>query len=118
MPAIVFTMKEHKELLRKRGIIYTVRLNNKKEGKVTIYFGRTRVARGELKKVPNSDYLPIGILEKYVNLSGFKDVKEWINHIDEVFLFRGLTGEKYSNLALYEVKVIEWFDVGLDRFNV
>ena len=61
---------------------------------------------------------PIGVLEKYVNLSGFKDVKEWLNHIDEVFLLKGLTGERYSNLALYEVKVIEWFDVGLDRFNV
>ena len=116
MPPIVFTKREHLELLRKKGVIYTVRLNNKKEGRVTIYFGNTRVARGEIEKVPNSDGLPCSILEKYVSLSGFKDVREWIYHIDDVFLFRGLTDEGFNNLALYKVVVTGWLDVGLSKF--
>jgi len=106
MSAIVFTMKKQMELLRKHGKIYTVRLNNRKEGNVTIYFGKIRVARGKIRKVSD---IHSANLEKYVHLSGFNDVRGWLDHIDRMFLLRGWTGERYSNLALYEVTVTWWF---------
>ena len=113
LPRIVFTNKRQEEILRKHGKIYTVRLNNKKEGRVTIYFKNRRVARGIIRKVTE---VHSENLEQYIQLSGFKNIGEWLNHIDNVFLFKGLTPESYSNLALYEVSVMEWLKSGLDGY--
>jgi len=104
---IVFKVRKVQECLRKHGVVYTVRTNNKKEGEVTIYFGKHKVAKGVVKKVGN---LSTTNLRKYIHLSGFKDVKEWWDKIDEIFLFRGLTREGYSDLAIYEVRVLEWLE--------
>lgn len=114
MTAIVFTIKKQMELLRKNGKVYTIRLNNKKEGRVTVYFGRNKVAKGNLRKV--SDNIHSEVLEKYVDMSGFEDVEEWMRHIDEVFLFKGLTGESYKELALYEVCITEWLEGKLEKY--
>jgi len=108
MPAIVIQYKKAQECLRKHGVVYTVRLNNKQEGDVTVYFGRYRVAKGTLRKV--ADEVNMEVLDEYIEYSGFEDAFEWIEFIDRVFLGRGMTTEGYSDLALYEVRVTEWFE--------
>ncbi len=116
MTRIVFTAKKQKEILRKYGKIYTVRLNNKKEGRVTIYFGRIKVARGLLRKV--TDIVNSAVLEEHVHLSGYRNAREWSEKIDEIFLFKGgWVGEGWRGLALYEVSVTEWLENFLSRWE-
>ena len=113
MTVVVFTNKRQMDLLRAKGKIYTVRLANKKDGLATIYYRGKRVAKGFIRKVGAAT---LDLLEKHVELSGFRDVHEWAEHVDRFFFFRGLTSESWGDLAVYEVVVTDWLESDLDRF--
>ncbi len=105
MSRISFQVKEVQEFLRKHGRVYTVRIDGRQEGKVSIYFGRRKVAEGVVTRVGS---VTSKTLEDCVPFSGFKNVRDWKEKIDKIFLHKGLTDDLYRNLAIYEVRVIDW----------
>jgi len=73
---IWFNVKEAREQLLRRGLVYTLRPKRRREGREVLCYdglGKKGVVYVEFVKEIDDD----GELEEYVDFSGFKSVKEW-----------------------------------------
>ena len=107
MSVIRFSVPSAMECLRRNGIVYTLRAKRKHLGKISVLFRDEKVGIAEIREIGKVDLKSKKVndehLNKFLKLSGFSSVEEWIRTAL-------LLNTRYAreDMRLYEVRIIEW----------